>query len=602
MQRTKRTIKPNKKYLDEDEYNRKIEALKKAEREANERIETAKKQEEELKKQLELKKKQEEEARKNDKVDVIYTDNDTIQKKLNQLYIPNNDLTKEINESIRQLQTIYKKEYDADVPNSFKNGVILMDQKEEDKTEPKEVLLSKMKKNEYGGVSNITETNYYNKLRGYTNYLPNFKQYKDVDNVNYIIKNHLQFIHDIIQHNLKNSPATLKTDLSSLLRVIRLSYSKAHPLYVKYAFVQKSLNEIINKKSGQNELNKHEQSTFLQFDYILNERQRLEDEFKSKTDKTTSKAYGINQDLLLLSLYTLTPPLRREVGVLQFTDTKPDNRRGDYIYFNRRNQNISLELYETKKKHGYVSIPLNYREEKEPSKLSKTLLKNQTKLADLLKESYELYPRKYVFTNKNSFPKLDNPVKDVSRRLTYLFSKYGVNVGASSIRSSFVSNQFSKFQHTRAEKELIATLMRTSVEQLDLNYNKILNNEWKQKAPKVNFKDNKVIVKKEENDEEPERQVQRTELKEDPYEKQLKRSKEWYEKNRDKKMADGKTPLEKKKENWEKKDKHEYRKQRYIRDYNKNYSQAQKLSVQETTLNKYGLSKYDENGNLKDKL
>ncbi len=48
-------------------------------------------------------------------------------------------------------------------------------------------------------------------------------------------------------------------------------------------------------------------------------------------NQQTKAAYDMNNDLLLLSLYSLIPPLRNEAKHLKFTHSKKDN--GDYIWF-----------------------------------------------------------------------------------------------------------------------------------------------------------------------------------------------------------------------------------------------------------------------------
>jgi hypothetical protein len=60
-------------------------------------------------------------------------------------------------------------------------------------------------------------------------------------------------------------------------------------------------------------------------------------------------------------------------------------------------------------------------------------------------------------------------------------------------------------------------------------------------------------------------------------------------------------------EQWRKKtttkeSKIQYRKERYIREYNNKFSKADKDRIKESTLKKYGLSKYDNEGNVKDLL
>ena len=61
----------------------------------------------------------------------------------------------------------------------------------------------------------------------------------------------------------------------------------------------------------------------------------------------------MNQDLLIISLYSLIPIMRDELKLLEFTNTK--QKEGDFIYFNSTN-NIILNLNNTKKKHDGMDI------------------------------------------------------------------------------------------------------------------------------------------------------------------------------------------------------------------------------------------------------
>ena len=70
---------------------------------------------------------------------------------------------------------------------------------------------------------------------------------------------------------------------------------------------------------------------FIVWDEVIAKQKSLENQFYSIQNKHTKTAYDINNDLLLLSLYSLIPPLRNEIKHLDFTHTKKDN--GDYIWF-----------------------------------------------------------------------------------------------------------------------------------------------------------------------------------------------------------------------------------------------------------------------------
>ena len=85
------------------------------------------------------------------------------------------------------------------------------------------------------------------------------------------------------------------------------------------------------------------------FEIVLETQKKLEETF------ILNPTYQNNQDLLLLSLYSLIPTLRDELKLLEFTTTKQD--KGDWLYFNSDN-NVILDLNNSKKKHDNISFNL----------------------------------------------------------------------------------------------------------------------------------------------------------------------------------------------------------------------------------------------------
>jgi len=130
-----------------------------------------------------------------------------------------------------------------------------------------------------------------------------------------------------------------------------------------------------------------------------------------------------NQDLLLLSLYSLIPPLRGEVKTLKFAKTP--QRAGDWVVIQSDGE-VKLDLNEEKKRHMAIVFRLS---EEAPE------------LAKILKESYELYPREFVFTRYHKYPDmtLQASVSALDDRLKGLFTDTGKSVSVNSLRSSYVS-------------------------------------------------------------------------------------------------------------------------------------------------------------------
>lgn len=559
----------------------------------------------------------------NDDLKVIYSDKKKVQKKLETLYEPQD----EINEKIKLgLQDMIKNHNDRglEVPNVYKNGIFLLEARNISTREPKEVLLSKLQKGEYQTEDSQSDITKVKMIKMYVNKLPSFNKYKDVDNVTYLIKEHRLFISELLSYRKKQAPSTFKGDFTTLLRVIRLAYnSKSEPLYHKYSVIQRDIGDRLDNNDKENRLNEREEGQYLEWKYVLKERQDIENSYNAIIDKNTLGAYKKNQDLVLLSIYSLSPPLRREVYNFKFTEEKPREKKGDWVYFHD-DGNVSLEIFEKKKRHYYISIPLTYRDEQNPSDISQEILRYQKILASILRQSYDTYKREYVFTNQNKYPNLSLHVKSVDTRLLKIFDKYGIKMGASTFRKSYISHEFSKYQHTEAEKEEIAKFMRTSVKYLNTNYNKILHKQFKNvrvsKENQESFEpiDQNDIMDDEikQEDGEPRRDRHTTNIHESLYEKNRKRSKKYYDTLKEKETtyvnADGKTvntneARKKKLEQWRKnvvtdEDRKEYRKKRYIREYNNKYTQQDKETIREETLKRFGLTKYNDDGTIKDKL
>ena len=120
---------------------------------------------------------------------------------------------------------------------------------------------------------------------------------------------------------------------------------------------------------------------FVRFDAIMMRQKELKYNFDilTESEKLSPNGYKLNQDLLLLSLYTLIPPLRNEVKLLDFTFEK--QTEGDWIYFHKNGDVIMmLNLY--KKRHSEEEFDIS---------------KDSPELADILKQSYQLYPRTPIF-------------------------------------------------------------------------------------------------------------------------------------------------------------------------------------------------------------
>jgi hypothetical protein len=414
------------------------------------------------------------------------------------LYIPNDDINKELEDIIIKMGDF--------LPEGFQNGVAQMEIKPQKKEEPKKITKDKLIAGDYHSKGSKSDKNIASTIKAWTNNLPSFKQYKDDNDLTWITEQHRHLLLEILHHvhNKDLRLTTLKGHINAIIRMFTLQYKSTYPLREKYYRIIIDIGEMVNKSEGDNVLNPIEQGRFVEWDNVVQERIKLENIYNSYKNKNSKEAYSKNQDLILLSLYSLIPPLRNEVKNLYFQDN--DKRTDiDYVYFKDENTGF-LELNLEKKRHKYIRLPL-------PDRLFK-----------ILKDSFLTYPRLHVFTNINKWPDISKKASEdtVAERLSKIFFKYGVKVGSNTLRSSFISDLFGKHQLTYNQREEIARQMRTSQKQLLLSYQKITSIpaeivEGEEQGEPIQVPAQQAARKFEDN--------------ESPYQKQLERNRKYYKKN-----------------------------------------------------------------------
>ena len=316
-------------------------------------------------------------------------------------------------------------EYYDKLPATMQSGLANLEVKESEpiKHTP---LLSKLINGDYQTAQSKSDNNIATSIKFFLNNLPSFQQYKDQDKLDWVVNHHRLLSYELLFYSLNHnsSVATLKSKFNAITRIIRLSYkSKSPDLYEKFSRIVSDLGHYFEDDEFNNELSPEELKKFIVWDEVIAKQKSLENQFYSIQNKHTKTAYDINNDLLLLSLYSLIPPLRNEVKHLDFTHTKKDD--GDYIWFST-DGNVLLDLNLEKKRHEPIQFNLS---------------RDAPQLAALIQDSYKLYPREFVFTPKNTYPKLDKKASQSSldTRLSVLFWHTGKNVSVNSLRSSYVS-------------------------------------------------------------------------------------------------------------------------------------------------------------------
>jgi hypothetical protein len=439
-------------------------------------------------------------------------------------------------------------------------------------------LFSKLIRGDYQKEwTKYDKTNVRANIQFFTNNLPSFRRYAPTaarDKLDWVVLKHRLLVLEIFEYykdKTRKSPSTLENRFNAILRIIRIAYgNKTAPLYKLFSELVFQLHDVILLDEGSNRLNADEAKKYVNWLDVLKIQKRMEDTFEAMEDKYTTEAYDYNNDLLLLSLYCLIPPLRNEIKFLEFT-RNPKNSKQDYVFVSTNMKTIILKFNLVKKLHKKVHFDITSGRLENPH------------LVKIIKQSLTLYPRKYLFTVKNTYPIVNQKAsaRAMDSRMISIFFRNGIHnqITVNSLRSSYVSYRFSK-RITYNAKLLIAHQMRTSDICLDRSYNKVLNLspvlKDKKTEPKLNVidEDEEMEESDEDNDSKDskdskdsgEDKEMEAEAKEDkqrarqpdtgltPYQRKLLKDREYYAKHketireRQNEYKNKKTPFEKTRE------------------------------------------------------
>ena len=330
---------------------------------------------------------------------------------------------------------------------------------------------------DYHTATSKSDKNIASSIKFFVNNLPSFQQFKNNDNLDWVVKYHRLLTTELLEYcsNHNSSIATLKSRFNAITRIMRLAFkSKTPDLYEKFSRIVYDLGEYFEDDEFDNVLSPEEEHKFITWDIVIAKQKQLERQFYSIQNKHTKRAYELNNDLLLLSLYSLIPPLRNEIKHLNFTiQRKRDN---DYIWLDTDGE-ILLDLNLEKKRHENITF---------------SITKDAPALANIIRDSYTLYPREYVFTPKNTYPNLNKKASQASldARLKALFIFTGKSVSVNSLRSSYVSYMVHQAMLkgkllSVKEKNKIAEKMRSSRKYFDESYTKLFQTNPQQQAHPV---------------------------------------------------------------------------------------------------------------------
>jgi hypothetical protein len=335
------------------------------------------------------------------------------------------------------------------------NGITNYELKNIDTIELKPVSMKKLQDGEYENERTKSDARYAKKIQKFVNQFPSFQRYKPDDDLTWIIRKNRLLLCELLEYAIPRdlSLSSIESEVNAMMRIMLIALgTKQHVLYIKYSNMLQQMRDDFRRMEGDNTLNTTEwgKGGLIPWKDVTDRQKELYDRFRVINNKQTKEAYALNQDLLLISLYCLIPPLRNEPKTLEFTNVRKDN--GNYIWF--EGDKVYLDLRTEKKKHDPIKFELE------------GLLRN------IILESIGLYDRNYVFTVDYTDRK-GAALSTMNKRLEKIFEG-NYKVGASMLRSSYITWFYDTKKPTYNEKNDVARKMRTSREMMDLHYYKKL--------------------------------------------------------------------------------------------------------------------------------
>lgn len=328
-----------------------------------------------------------------------------------------------------------------------------------DKSAFQEVSLKKLKEGKYLSKTK-SDKDTVNFVSFVINNLPSFNKYKndyeERDNINFILNNNNEFMIELLYYSIYKplSIVSFYKRIVSFLRILFIALNgDKNDDYYFYSNILKHLSLKIQNENDKQELNKQEQETFVDFQIILDKQKELLIKFNN------DKSYKNNQDLLLISIYSLIPPNRTEITELIYITHLDDNDKvNDFIYIDKDNYDVKFILNKIKKRHKSIVIDIT---------------KESKELADILIESFDLYERPYLFTDYNNKNKIVN-YNLIYCRFRNIFRDIDKRISINCLRSSYLSYLHKQGGFTVAKKKEVADKMRTSCIIIDGNYVKMI--------------------------------------------------------------------------------------------------------------------------------
>ena len=346
--------------------------------------------------------------------------------------------------------------------NGWVNEVYLLDYRVKPKL--KKININDFLNLKYKGEGNTDRTE-KNNISHFKTWLNNFFiDQREIDNLNWFALNQNQVLLTLLtQRNSRlNSLETIRKDINLLMHFLKLAEA-GDEMINKYKVLNMSLSLIHNLKEGENKLDDKEKTNFINYPDLLKLQKSLyrtwEQAYEQQliTKNKDPKIRLQNIRALLLSYYSLFPPLRLEPMTFKIVKSEVEALEHDNAILIKNSENIFIFLNTVKKFHKPIHFNLN-----DPI-IRSFSGDNIDKLIELIIESVKLYPREFLFENTDGNIYSE---KGLQKMLSDLLPNK--NLGVNSIRSIYTSYWLPKINTNAAKR--VAFLMRSSVSVLTGSY------------------------------------------------------------------------------------------------------------------------------------
>ena len=264
------------------------------------------------------------------------------------------------------------------------------------------------------------------------------------DNYNWTAKK-LKQIFEYIMKNYENKN-TLKGHLSVLAGILKAldTQPRAQKRYSKMA--TELCLELQNESKNQ-ELSPQRKDNFVSLEDIIKRREQFKYAFEQ--DRTNNK---YNLSWVLLSLYTMQPPMRMEYKNMEIVNVLPRNKKQNYLLNKNGKYYVVIRDDKVIKSYGSDQFELS------------------NELNNVIHESLQAFPRKYIISTQRNGDLPANK-QGFESLLRSCFSPQHVTVDI--LRSAYVTHLYSDPRMTLKMKEELAKKMRHSASIAQREYQKI---------------------------------------------------------------------------------------------------------------------------------